>query len=58
MTVCEKSKTEILRCELSRTAQQLRQWAVASINGGWSTHQVDPMRKKADEIDELLDRTK
>lgn len=29
-------------------ADQLDTWARESVSGGWSTHQVDPMRKKAD----------
>lgn len=41
---------------LRQEAIQLRLWAVQSRQGGWSTHQVDPMRKRAEEIDELLAR--
>jgi hypothetical protein len=32
------------------TADQLDRWANESRSGGWSTHQVDPMRRKADEL--------
>lgn len=31
-------------------AEQLDTWAQQSRDGGWSTHQVDPMRKKADTL--------
>lgn len=31
-------------------ADQLDLWAGQSQSGGWSTHQVDPMRQKADEL--------
>lgn len=33
-----------------RDADQLDQWANQSERGGWSTHQVDPMRKQADKL--------
>lgn len=29
-------------------ADQLDTWAQQSVEGGWSTHQVEPMRKRAD----------
>ena len=32
---------------LNETAEQLERWADESVRGGWSTHQVDPMRKKS-----------
>ncbi len=35
---------------LRPTAIQLERWAKESLSGGWSTHQVKPMQKKADEI--------
>lgn len=31
-------------------AEQLEKWADESQIGGWSTHQVDPMRKRAAEL--------
>jgi len=31
-------------------ANQLDKWAVESREGGWSTHQVDPMIAKANEL--------
>jgi hypothetical protein len=34
--------------------QQLRKWASESMIGGWSTHQVEPMRKRADQLEHLL----
>lgn len=39
---------------LQQIATQLRQWAVESRSGGWSTHQVEKQRKLADKIDEHL----
>lgn len=33
-----------------RDADQLDQWANQSERGGWSTHQVEPMRKQADKL--------
>lgn len=35
---------------LRRIESQLEAWANESRTGGWSTHQVEPMRKLADEI--------
>ena len=32
---------------LENGAKKLKAWANESENGGWSTHQVDPMRKRA-----------
>lgn len=34
--------------EKDRDADQLDQWARESRSGGWSTHQVEPMTRKAD----------
>jgi hypothetical protein len=42
--------------QLRKTAEQLRRWANESLTGGWSTHQVDPMRRYADKIDEIVYR--
>lgn len=36
--------------EKERDANQLDDWAAESKRGGWSTHQVEPMRKKADQL--------
>lgn len=41
---------------LRSLAKQLNQWAEQSRNGGWSTHQVEPMRNKAAEIHRFLDK--
>lgn len=41
---------EALREEIS----QLRLWAVESRHGGWSTYQVDPMRRRADALVDVL----
>jgi len=42
---------------LKKISDQLRRWAIESKTGGWSTHQVEPMRRLADEIDETLSIT-
>lgn len=47
-----------LRAKLENVARQLRRWATQSKTGGWSTHQVIPMRELADEIDEMLEALK
>lgn len=39
---------------LKAQAAQLRKWAVESESGGWSTHQTDPMRREADNIDRVV----
>jgi hypothetical protein len=36
--------------EKERDANQLDDWARDSKTGGWSTHQVEPMRAKADQL--------
>jgi hypothetical protein len=41
---------------LADMAEQLEHWAYESKRGGWSTHQVEPMRQKAREIWQLLGR--
>lgn len=35
---------------ISAMADQLDEWAQQSRTGGWSTHQVDPMIRKANEL--------
>lgn len=52
----DDAMNEILIEELKKTAEQLELWADQSQNGGRSTHQVWPMRKRAQEIWELLGR--
>jgi hypothetical protein len=42
------------RKQLNFQVGQLDGWAKQSEVGGWSTHQVDPMRKRADELRRLL----
>ena len=44
-------QTETDRDLLERVKRQLYRWADQSQTGGWSTHQVDPMRTLAAEID-------
>lgn len=51
-----RSKTDsgttikLLVLEIERIADQLEKWATQSVTGGWSTHQVDPMRKEMDRL--------
>ena len=40
--------------KLLEIAAQLCKWALESRRGGWSTHQVDPQRRLADEIDDTI----
>jgi hypothetical protein len=35
---------------LDNEANLLDDWAAQSLFGGWSTHQVEPQRKRADEL--------
>jgi hypothetical protein len=49
-------RLEVYSKALAEMANQLEEWAYESQRGGWSTHQVDPMRKKAREIWQLLGR--
>ena len=42
----DKQLREAIRI-LEDEAIQLDQWADESLSGGWSTHQVDPMRNRA-----------
>ena len=45
-----RASRERMRDKLNEEAAQLDKWADESRRGGWSTHQVDPMRKRADEL--------
>lgn len=45
-----RAERDTYRQALIDTATQLDRWAVESRDGGWSTRQVEPMRKKADEL--------
>lgn len=49
-----ESRVEPWREALRAESALLRAWAKESRDGGWSTHQVEPMRKRADAIDALL----
>lgn len=42
--------------KLRELAWQLERWAEESRRGGWSTHQVEPMKQKAREIWEFIGR--
>ena len=39
---------------ISDEIEQLEMWAKESKTGGWSTHQVDPMRRRADQLRQVL----
>jgi hypothetical protein len=39
---------------LAAEARQLDAWAAENVTGRWSTHQVEPMRRRADEIRRVL----
>ena len=55
----EPTKRELrLEHELREIATTLRNWAIDSKTGGWSTHQVDLQRVLADRIDEVIRRTR
>ena len=43
----KKNRGEIINL-LEEEARQLDCWADESLSGGWSTHQVEPMRKRAE----------
>jgi len=47
-------EVERLRLALTEMIGQLDRWAAASVTGGWSTHQVDPMRREADRLRKVL----
>ena len=40
-------RVRVLEEALRDEANQLEKWAHESRSGGWSTHQVDPMNKRA-----------
>lgn len=52
------SEERALREKLREVADQLERWAVESSLGGWSTHQVEPMKEEAACIYEMLGRIK
>jgi hypothetical protein len=49
---CERA--DKYRVCLEQMRDQLIRWAAESKRGGWSTHQVEPMRKWAMDISEVL----
>lgn len=48
------AKLSTMAKTLREEADQLDRWVVESSTGGWSTHQVDPMRKRSAKIRETL----
>ena len=45
-----RARVGLLEKVLIEEANQLDAWADESRTGGWSTHQVEPMRKRADTL--------
>lgn len=43
-------KVQLAFRTLMDEADQLEKWAAGSLSGGWSTHLVEPMRKRATEL--------
>jgi len=43
-----------LRGEIEKTITQLHRWADESLRGGWSTHQVEPQRRFADDLGKAM----
>lgn len=54
LALLTEAERDELVAALRKDAALLRHWAVQSRTGGWSTHQVEPMRRRANEIDEVL----
>ena len=54
MTLLDKLDEAI--AEISREVSQLERWADESRRGGWSTHQVEPMLKRAQHLRETAAR--
>ena len=54
MTDTRQSIEQILVKQIRDEIVQLRSWALQSRSGGWSTHQVDPMRRRAEDLEGLL----
>ena len=53
----EMTRDELIAV-IEAEADQLDQWADESRSGGWSTHQVTPMRQRADELRRIATRAK
>lgn len=53
----DREKLERARAELTRIQATLREWA-REARAHWSTQHVDPMRRMADGIDDILHETK
>jgi hypothetical protein len=49
-----KSRIEVLEAALQEEIATLRRWADESVRGGWSTHQVQPMRDRANALALIL----
>jgi hypothetical protein len=52
--VAHPAELDVLVQELRKESALLRHWAVQARTGGWSTQHVDPMRNRANEIDDML----
>jgi len=51
--ITEENYRNILK-ELREEILQLRLWAMESYSGGWSTHHVEPMRCRADYLENIV----
>lgn len=51
------TRDELIRV-IEQEADQLDRWANESSTGGWSTHQVNPMRERANELRRIAARAK
>ena len=51
-----EEEREQYREQLRATAERLERWARESVQGGWSTHLVEPCREEAKNIYTLLGR--
>lgn len=47
-------KEEILIRETKKEIELLESWIRESLSGGWSTHLVEPMRKRVGELKSLI----
>ncbi len=50
----EKLRIEILESQIDGIIKQLDKWQKESLDGGWSTHQVAPMRNMANRLRMML----
>jgi hypothetical protein len=49
-------RINILESQIKGVIKQLDKWQKESLTGGWSTHQVTPMQKLANELRIILNK--